>query len=63
MRHGVSEPELAADLGFRLLRRHWRRGYAAEGARELIRYGFGGVGLNRIFAHTMAVNTPPAFRS
>ena len=58
--HGPDQPEVAgeADLGFRLLRRHWRRGYAAEGARELIRYGFGGVGLNRIFAQTMAVNTP-----
>jgi RimJ/RimL family protein N-acetyltransferase len=58
--HGPVQPEVAgeADLGFRLLRRHWRRGYAAEGARELIRYGFGGVGLNRIFAQTMAVNTP-----
>lgn len=46
-----------ADLGYRLLRRHWRRGYASEGARELIRYGFTAVGLHRIFAQTMAVNT------
>jgi RimJ/RimL family protein N-acetyltransferase len=45
-----------ADLGYRLLRRHWRRGYASEGARELIRYGFEDVGLDRIFAQTMAVN-------
>jgi RimJ/RimL family protein N-acetyltransferase len=45
-----------ADLGYRLLRRHWRRGYASEGARELIRYGFTDVGLDRIFAQTMAVN-------
>jgi RimJ/RimL family protein N-acetyltransferase len=58
--HGPDQPEVAgeADLGYRLLRRHWRHGYAAEGARELIRYGFGDVGLNRIFAQTMAVNTP-----
>ena len=58
--HGPDQPKVAgeADLGYRLLRRHWRHGYAAEGARELIRYGFGDVGLNRIFAQTMAVNTP-----
>jgi RimJ/RimL family protein N-acetyltransferase len=58
--HGPDQPEVAgeAGLGFRLLCRHWRRGSAAEGARELVRYGFGGVGLNRIFAQTMAVNTP-----
>jgi RimJ/RimL family protein N-acetyltransferase len=47
-----------AELGYRLLRRHWRRGYATEGSRELIRYGFQVVGLSRIFAQTMAVNTP-----
>ncbi|MGJ9421247.1 GNAT family N-acetyltransferase [Aeromicrobium sp. CF3.5] len=46
-----------AELGYRLLRRHWRRGLASEGARELIRYGFEDVGLARIFAETMAVNT------
>lgn len=46
-----------AELGYRLLRRHWRRGLGSEGARELIRYGFEDVGLTRIFAETMAVNT------
>lgn len=57
--HGPDQPKVAgeADLGYRLARRHWRRGYASEGARELIRYGFGGLGLNRIFAQTMAANT------
>ena len=56
--NGPDQPKVAgeADLGYRLLRRHWRRGYAGEGARELIRYGFEDVGLNRIFAQTMAVN-------
>lgn len=58
--HGPDQPKVAgeADLGYRLLRRHWRRGYATEGARELIRYGFQDVGLTRIFAQTLAVNTP-----
>ncbi|MEO6087763.1 MAG: GNAT family N-acetyltransferase [Umezawaea sp.] len=57
--HGPDQPEVAgeADLGYRLLRRRWRRGYAVEGARELIRYGFADLGLDRVFAQTMAVNT------
>jgi RimJ/RimL family protein N-acetyltransferase len=45
-----------ADLGYRLQQRYWRRGYASEGARELVRHGFEDLGLTRIFAQTMAVN-------
>nr|WP_042177958.1 GNAT family N-acetyltransferase [Kibdelosporangium sp. MJ126-NF4]CEL12878.1 GCN5-related N-acetyltransferase [Kibdelosporangium sp. MJ126-NF4]CTQ98563.1 GCN5-related N-acetyltransferase [Kibdelosporangium sp. MJ126-NF4] len=58
--HGPDQPKVAgeADLGFRLLRRRWRQGYASEGARELIRHGFADVGLTRVFAQTLAVNTP-----
>jgi RimJ/RimL family protein N-acetyltransferase len=58
--HGPDQPKVAgeADLGYRLLRRHWRRRYATEGSRELIRYGFEVVGLTRIFAQTLAVNLP-----
>jgi RimJ/RimL family protein N-acetyltransferase len=47
-----------AELGYRLLRRYWRQGLASEGARELIRHGFEDLGLDRIFAETMAVNVP-----
>jgi RimJ/RimL family protein N-acetyltransferase len=47
-----------AELGYRLLRRYWRRGLASEGARELLRHGFEDLGLYRIFAETMAVNLP-----
>jgi RimJ/RimL family protein N-acetyltransferase len=56
--NGPDQPRIVgeADLGYRLLRRHWRRGYATEGARELVRYGFAEVGLNRIFAQAMAAN-------
>ncbi len=46
-----------AELGYRLLPRYWRRGLAGEGARELLRHGFEDLGLQRIFAETMAVNT------
>ena len=45
-----------AELGYRLLRRHWRRGLASEGGRELLRHGFEDLGLHRVFAETMAVN-------
>jgi len=57
--HGPDQPNIAgeADLGYRLLRCRWRCGYASEGAKELIRYGFSNLGLNRIFAQTMAANT------
>jgi RimJ/RimL family protein N-acetyltransferase len=56
--NGPDQPTVGgeADLGYRLLRRYWRRGYAGEGARELIRHGFQDIGLDRIFAQTMAVN-------
>lgn len=56
--HGPHQREVPgeADLGYRLLRRHWRRGFASEGARELLRYGFEDLDLSRIFAQTMAVN-------
>ena len=46
-----------AELGYRLLRRCWRQGLATEGARELLRHGFADLGLDRVFAETMAVNT------
>jgi RimJ/RimL family protein N-acetyltransferase len=45
-----------AELGYRLLPRFWRRGLAGEGARELLRYGFEELRLERIIAETMAVN-------
>ena len=45
-----------AALGYRLLRRHWRRGLAGEGARELVRHGFEDLGLTEVVADTMAVN-------
>jgi RimJ/RimL family protein N-acetyltransferase len=56
--HGPSQAEVPgeADLGYRLLRRHWRQGYAKEGSIELLRHGFEDLGLSRIFAQTMAVN-------
>jgi RimJ/RimL family protein N-acetyltransferase len=44
------------ELGYRLRRAAWNHGYATEGSRALVRRGFTGLGLERIFAHTMTVN-------
>ncbi|MEV7026795.1 GNAT family N-acetyltransferase [Kitasatospora sp. NPDC093558] len=44
------------ELGYRLRRAAWGRGYATEGARALIRRGFTGLGVERVVAYTMAVN-------
>jgi RimJ/RimL family protein N-acetyltransferase len=56
--HGPDQPKVSgeADLGYRLLRRRWGQGLASEGSRELLRYGFEDVGLNRIFAQTLTSN-------
>jgi RimJ/RimL family protein N-acetyltransferase len=45
-----------AELGYRLLRRHWRQGLASEGSRELLRHAFEDLDLDRVFALTMIVN-------
>jgi RimJ/RimL family protein N-acetyltransferase len=44
------------ELGYRLRRSAWGKGYASEGARALIDTGFRDFGLDRIWGQTMAVN-------
>jgi RimJ/RimL family protein N-acetyltransferase len=44
------------DLGYRLRRSAWNKGYATEGSRALIRMGFTELSVERVFAHTMADN-------
>lgn len=58
--NGPDQPRfvLEAELGYRVVRQYWRRGYASEGSRELIRYGFTTLGLKRIFAQARAENAP-----
>jgi RimJ/RimL family protein N-acetyltransferase len=46
----------AAELGYRLHRKFWGRGYAVEAAAALVAHGFQHLGLRRISAQTMAVN-------
>ena len=45
-----------AELGYRLLRRHWGKGLATEGAREMVRHSFENLDMQRVFALTMTVN-------
>jgi RimJ/RimL family protein N-acetyltransferase len=46
----------AAELGYRLCRSAWSRGFGSEGARALVEMGFAELRVQRIFATTMAVN-------
>ncbi len=45
------------ELGYRLKKSAWGEGYATEGSRALIRKGFSELGVRRVVAETMAVNT------
>lgn len=45
------------ELGYRLRRSGWGKGYATEGSQALIHKGFTELGVRRVFAETMAVNT------
>ena len=47
------EPE----LGYRLRKSAWGKGYATEGSRALIHKGFTEQGVQRVIAETMVVNT------
>ncbi len=44
------------ELGYRLCRSAWGKGYATEGSRALIRKGFAELGVQRVVAETMVVN-------
>ena len=44
------------DLGYRLRRSAWNKGYATEGSRALISMGFTDLGVERVYGHTMTVN-------
>lgn len=45
------------ELGYRLSKSAWGHGYAVEGSRALLRKGFTELGVDRVTANTMAVNT------
>ncbi|MFG2720182.1 GNAT family N-acetyltransferase [Streptomyces sp. NPDC048416] len=45
------------ELGYRLNKAAWGRGYATEGSRALVDKGFTDLGVERVTANTMTVNT------
>ncbi len=45
------------ELGYRLNRAAWGRGYATEGSQALVHKGFTDLEVERVTANTMAVNT------
>lgn len=45
------------ELGYRLHKFTWGKGYATEGSVALIRKGFAELGVRRVWAQTMTVNT------
>jgi RimJ/RimL family protein N-acetyltransferase len=54
--HDESRPD-EVELGYRLRRAAWGRGYATEGAQALIRKGFTEVGVQRVTANTYEHNS------
>lgn len=52
----VADRPTWAEAGWRLRRSVWRRGLASEGASAVFRHGFEQVGLDVVWAETMAVN-------
>ncbi|MBU1700370.1 MAG: GNAT family N-acetyltransferase [Candidatus Eisenbacteria bacterium] len=44
------------ETGYRLRKKFWNKGYATEGATEMLKIGFKERGLEKIIAHTLAGN-------
>jgi RimJ/RimL family protein N-acetyltransferase len=44
------------DIGWRLKKEEWHKGYATEGARRCLRYGFEDLGLNKIVSFAPSIN-------
>jgi RimJ/RimL family protein N-acetyltransferase len=56
LRPAEGAPAGEAELGYRLLRSAWGKGYATEGSRALIDKAFAELGVDRVVASTMVVN-------
>jgi RimJ/RimL family protein N-acetyltransferase len=48
----------AVDIGWRILRQHWGKGYASEGARRCLGYAFKTLGLDQVVSHCPTLNKP-----
>jgi RimJ/RimL family protein N-acetyltransferase len=57
LRPTEGSPPDEPELGYRLRRSAWGKGYATEGSRALIRKAFAELGARRVVASTMTVNT------
>ncbi len=55
-RPAKDSPPDEVELGYRLRRAAWGKGYATEGSRALIDKGFAELGVQRVVAFTMVVN-------
>jgi RimJ/RimL family protein N-acetyltransferase len=61
---GLSVPSFEAhftpcvEIGWRLAAEYWGRGLATEGAREVVRYAFGELGLDSLVSMTVPANLP-----
>jgi RimJ/RimL family protein N-acetyltransferase len=61
---GLSEPRFeahftpAVEVGWRLAKDHWRKGYATEGARAAVSFGFDELGLEEIVSFAPQSNLP-----
>ncbi|MBK9440529.1 MAG: GNAT family N-acetyltransferase [Comamonadaceae bacterium] len=53
---GVVDGLQSAEIGYRLCRAAWGKGYATEGVRALIKAAFYSLGFDRVRAETMTVN-------
>ncbi|GCD96861.1 GNAT family N-acetyltransferase [Embleya hyalina] len=53
----VDNSPAVVELGYRLRKAAWGGGYATEGSRALIHKGFDELGVQRVTANTMTVNT------
>jgi RimJ/RimL family protein N-acetyltransferase len=56
LRAGFDGDITNVELGYRLRRAAWSRGYATEGSRVLVDMGFTELGVRRVYAHTMTAN-------
>ena len=54
--HFLPPGKTVVEVGWRLAREHWGRGYATEGARECLRHGFEHLGLEEIVSFNTATN-------
>lgn len=48
----------AVEIGWRLDNKFWKRGYATEGAKACLDYGFNALGLSEILSFTATLNQP-----